>query len=92
VNTRPASSVFFQALNVLIRSTRHVDGGVGLAVGERGFHSRQAPVERKPRRPRMPGQHLVLLNRGAEAALECGVPGHLTVSIPWHTDTTTDLA
>jgi len=56
---------------------RHVGVRVGLAVGERGFHQRQALVERKPRRPGMSGQHLVLLDVGVEAEIECGVPAHL---------------
>ena len=56
---------------------RHVGVRVGLALGERGFHQRQALVERKPRRPGMSGQHLVLLDVGVEAEIECGVPAHL---------------
>jgi hypothetical protein len=53
---------------------------------ESGFHHPQALVERKPRRPGMPGQHLLLLARGVEAKLERGMPAHLIGRIPQPTD------
>ena len=55
---------------------RHLDTRIGFAVGERGFHRPQALIEREPRRPGMPGQQLVLLDRGVHTVAECGVPVH----------------
>jgi hypothetical protein len=56
-------------------------------MGERGFHHTQALVEREPGGSPVPGQHLVLLDRRVEAEPECGVAGHLPVSLPRPTDT-----
>jgi len=49
---------------------------VDLAVGERVLDNPQALVEPEPGRPRVPGQHLVLLDRRVETEPERGVTGH----------------
>jgi transposase len=47
-------------------------------LGKRGFHRRQALIEREPGRARMPGQDVTLLDRRVETEPKCRVPGHLT--------------
>src|SRR5271163_355393 len=47
-----------------------------ISLFESSFDQAQALIERKPRRPRMSGQHVTLLDGGVEAELERGVPAH----------------
>jgi hypothetical protein len=42
-------------------------------LGERRLRDAEVLVEREPRRPRMSGQHVLLLDRRIETELECGV-------------------
>jgi hypothetical protein len=55
---------------------RHVDVWMAAPLEQGGFDHPQTLVEREPRRPGMPRQHVVLLDGGVEAEPKRRMPCH----------------
>jgi hypothetical protein len=64
---------------------RHLSARIATALCQCGLDHPQALIESKPRRPRMPLQHIALLDSRIEAERKRGMPGHAG-SIPAATD------